>query len=49
VRALLAAWTPYAPRVEVSGLGDSTVLTGALAVGVREAAESVVARRIGAA
>jgi predicted NBD/HSP70 family sugar kinase len=47
VRGLLSRWTPYAPRVEVSGLGDSAVLMGALAIGARAAAENVVVTRIG--
>ena len=34
VRELLGEWTPYPPRVEVSGLGEAAVLTGALAVGL---------------
>ena len=29
VRALLADWVPYPPRVEVSALGEAAVLTGA--------------------
>ena len=45
VRELLAEWTPYPPRVEVSGLGDAAVLTGALAVGLRAALDSVFVNR----
>jgi predicted NBD/HSP70 family sugar kinase/DNA-binding CsgD family transcriptional regulator len=45
VRALLADWVPYPPRVEVSSLGDAAVLTGALAVGVRDALDSVFVNR----
>jgi predicted NBD/HSP70 family sugar kinase len=44
VRELLAQWTPYPPRVEVSMLGDAAVLTGALAVGRRAALDNVYAR-----
>jgi predicted NBD/HSP70 family sugar kinase len=45
VRALLAEWLPYPPRVEVSALGETAVLTGALSVGVRSARENVFANR----
>jgi predicted NBD/HSP70 family sugar kinase len=45
VRAELAARLPYAPRVEVSSLGDGAVLSGALAVGVEGALESVFVNR----
>ena len=45
VRRLLAAWLPFPPWVEVSMLGDSAVLTGALATGLRAANESVFTRR----
>jgi len=45
IRPLLAGWLPYPPRVEVSSLGDGVVLTGALAVGLRAALDSVFARR----
>jgi predicted NBD/HSP70 family sugar kinase len=41
VRALLAEWLPYPPRVEVSSLGDAAVLTGALALGLGEALDNV--------
>jgi predicted NBD/HSP70 family sugar kinase len=41
VRALLAEWLPYPPRVEVSSLGDAAVLTGALAHGRRTALDNV--------
>ncbi|HEX3454023.1 MAG TPA: ROK family transcriptional regulator [Gaiellaceae bacterium] len=41
VRALLAEWLPYPPRVEVSSLGEAAVLTGALEHGRRAALESV--------
>jgi predicted NBD/HSP70 family sugar kinase len=45
VRRLLAEWLPFPPRIEVSTLGDSAVLTGALATGLRVANESVFTRR----
>jgi predicted NBD/HSP70 family sugar kinase len=41
VRALLAEWLPYPPRVEVSSLGEAAVLTGALEHGRRAALENV--------
>jgi predicted NBD/HSP70 family sugar kinase len=44
VRALLAEWLPYPPRVEVSSLSEAAVLTGALAHGRRAALESVFVR-----
>ena len=45
VRRLLAAWIPYAPRVEISTLGESAVLMGALAVGLRSALDNVFVNR----
>jgi len=45
IRGLLAGWLPFPPRVEVSGLGDAAVLTGALAVGLDLAQERVFANR----
>jgi predicted NBD/HSP70 family sugar kinase len=45
IRGLLAEWLPFPPRVEVSGLGDAAVLTGALAVGLEFAQERVFANR----
>ena len=48
VRALLAEWMPYPPRVEVSSLGEAAVLTGALAVGLHSALDSVFLNRAGA-
>ena len=45
VRQLLARWTPYPPRVEVSALGEAAVLTGALSVGVGRALDSVFVNR----
>jgi predicted NBD/HSP70 family sugar kinase len=47
VRPLLAKWLPYPPRVEISSLGDSAVLMGALAVGLRSALDSVFVTRRG--
>ena len=41
VRSRLAEWLPYPPRVEVSGLGEAAVLTGALALGRRAALDNV--------
>jgi predicted NBD/HSP70 family sugar kinase len=41
----LAEWLPFPPRVEVSGLADAAVLTGALAVGLGIAQERVFANR----
>lgn len=45
IRGLLGEWLPFPPRVEVSGLGDAAVLTGALAVGLEFAQERVFANR----
>ena len=45
IRGLLAGWLPSPPRVEASSLGDGAVLTGALAVGLRAARESVFVNR----
>ena len=45
VRAWLAQWLPYPPRVEISSLGDGAVLTGALDVGLRSALANVFAAR----
>ena len=45
IRGLLATWLPFPPRVEVSGLGDAAVLTGALAIGLELARERVLANR----
>jgi predicted NBD/HSP70 family sugar kinase len=45
VRELLGEWLPYAPRVEVSSLGEAAVLSGALAVGLRAALDNVFAKR----
>jgi predicted NBD/HSP70 family sugar kinase/DNA-binding CsgD family transcriptional regulator len=48
VRRLLAEWMPYPPRVEVSSLGEAAVLTGALAIGLHAALDSVFVNRAGA-
>jgi predicted NBD/HSP70 family sugar kinase len=45
IRTLLDEWLPFPPQVEVSGIGDAAVLTGALAVGLGIAQESVFANR----
>lgn len=45
IRELLSAWLPFPPAVEVSTLGDAAVLSGALAVGLRSAADNVFANR----
>jgi predicted NBD/HSP70 family sugar kinase len=45
IRELLAAWLPTPPRIAASSLGDSAVLTGALAVALRGAREHVFVRR----
>jgi predicted NBD/HSP70 family sugar kinase len=45
IRRRLADWLPFPPRVEVSGLGDAAVLTGALAAGLELARERVFANR----
>jgi len=45
IRRLLAEWLPFPPQVEVSGLGDAAVLTGALAVGLGLAQERVFDNR----
>ena len=45
VRAHLGAWSPYPPRVEISSLGEASVLTGALSVGLRNALDNVFVNR----
>jgi predicted NBD/HSP70 family sugar kinase len=45
IRSLLGEWLPFPPRVEVSTLGEAAVLSGALAVGLRSAADNVFANR----
>jgi predicted NBD/HSP70 family sugar kinase len=45
VRALLAQWVPFPPRVEASSLGEAAILTGALSVGVRRALDDVFVNR----
>jgi predicted NBD/HSP70 family sugar kinase len=49
IRGLLGDWLPFPPQVEVSTLGEAAVLSGALAVGLRSAADNVFANRRGAA
>jgi len=45
VRAHLAEWSPYPPRVEISSLGEAAVLSGALSVGLRNALDNVFVNR----
>ena len=45
VRRHLADWVPYPPRVEISSLGESAVLMGALATGLRSALDNVFVNR----
>jgi predicted NBD/HSP70 family sugar kinase len=45
VRTLLGNLVPYPPRVEISTLGDSAVLMGALAVGLPSALDNVFVNR----
>jgi predicted NBD/HSP70 family sugar kinase len=45
VRRLLEEWLPYAPRVEISSLGEAAVLMGALATGLRAALDNVFVNR----
>src|SRR4051794_1035606 len=45
IRDALAGRLPYPPRVEVSSLGDAAVLTGALALALRSALDSVFVNR----
>jgi len=45
IRDLLAERLPFPPRVQVSALGEAAVLTGALAVGLREARDNVFVNR----
>jgi predicted NBD/HSP70 family sugar kinase len=45
VRALLREWMPYPPRVEISSLGESAVLMGALATGLQSALDNVFENR----
>jgi predicted NBD/HSP70 family sugar kinase len=47
IRKLLGEWLPFPPRLEVSTLGEAAVLSGALAVGLRAAADNVFANRRG--
>jgi predicted NBD/HSP70 family sugar kinase len=45
IRSMLGEWLPFPPRIEVSTLGEAAVLSGALAVGLRSAADNVFANR----
>jgi predicted NBD/HSP70 family sugar kinase len=45
VRETLSGWLPYPPTVDVSSLGESAILTGALAQAVRGALDNVFSRR----
>jgi predicted NBD/HSP70 family sugar kinase len=45
VRETLQGWLPYPPTIDVSSLGESAILTGALAQAVRGALDNVFARR----
>ena len=45
VRAELERWLPYPPQVEISSLGETAVLSGALYVGLTAALENVFVDR----
>ena len=45
VRTLLSEWLPYPPRVEISSLGESAVLMGAVATGLQSALDNVFVNR----
>jgi predicted NBD/HSP70 family sugar kinase len=45
VRSQLDQWLPYPPQVEISSLGDSAVLMGALSVGLATALDNVFVNR----
>jgi predicted NBD/HSP70 family sugar kinase/predicted transcriptional regulator len=45
VRALLKEWLPYPPRIEISSLGESAVLMGAVATGLQYALDNVFVNR----
>ncbi len=45
VRELLREWLPYPPRVEISSLGESAVLMGAVATGLQSALDNVFVSR----
>ncbi|MDX6504211.1 MAG: hypothetical protein QOE29_1336 [Gaiellaceae bacterium] len=45
IRAKLAEWMEYPPRLEVSSLGEAAVLSGALSVGLRAALDNVFDNR----
>jgi predicted NBD/HSP70 family sugar kinase len=47
VRRRLSGWLPFPPRVEVSTVGETAVLAGALAVGVRAALDNVAGEPVG--
>ena len=44
VRRLLGEWVPYPPRVEVSSLGESAVLMGAVAIGLSQSRSGLLRR-----
>ena len=45
IRPLLATWLPYAPRLEISSLGDGAVLMGAVSTGLDSALDRVFVDR----
>ena len=45
VRGQLRDWLPYPPRVEISSLGESAVLMGAVATGLQSALDNVFVNR----
>ena len=45
VRELLREWLPYPPRVEISSLGESAVLMGAVATALQSALDNVFVSR----
>jgi predicted NBD/HSP70 family sugar kinase len=45
VRTLLREWLPYPPRFEISSLGESAVLMGAVATGLQAALDNVFVNR----
>jgi predicted NBD/HSP70 family sugar kinase len=46
VRSLLREWLPYPPRVEISSLGESAVLMGAVATALQSALDNVFVNRL---
>jgi predicted NBD/HSP70 family sugar kinase/DNA-binding CsgD family transcriptional regulator len=46
VRSELERWLPYPPQIEISGLGETAVLSGALYVGLTTALENVFVNRV---